>query len=117
MPPQRLCRLDEIADPGAKGPFAVGRPEDRLKIFLVRRGAAVWGWIDSCPHAGAPLEMEPDQFFDITGEYLLCSLHGAHFHPKSGSCVLGPCRGRGLTPYPVHHRNDEVLVGNPTEEP
>jgi nitrite reductase/ring-hydroxylating ferredoxin subunit len=106
-----LCRLDDIPDPGCRGPFII----DGQKIFLYRKGARVWAWVDSCPHARAPLEMEPDRFLDITGEYLLCSLHGAHFDPQTGECVLGPCRGRGLSTYPVFIHNGKVVRSHSTD--
>ncbi len=106
-----LCHLDDISDPGCKGPFTI----DGQKIFLYRKGGRVWAWVDSCPHARAPLEMEADRFLDITGEYLLCSLHGAHFDPQTGECVLGPCRGRGLLAYPTIIHNGKVIRSHPTD--
>jgi Ferredoxin subunits of nitrite reductase and ring-hydroxylating dioxygenases len=110
-----LCALAEIADPGAKGPFIVEHGGARLTVFVVRRGAEAWGWVDSCPHAGAPLEMEPDGFLDLARDHILCSLHGARFEMDSGLCVAGPCRGHGLKSYPVHIRNGMVTGGRPTE--
>lgn len=114
MPDHILCDLADIASPGCKGPFTVSHDGVQVAAFLYRKGAKVWGWVDSCPHARAPLEMEPDRFLDLTGEYLVCSLHGAHFEPRTGACVLGPCRGRSLTAYPVHIRNGKVIGGSPT---
>lgn len=101
-----LCLLTDLPDPGAKGPFRVGD----VSVFIVRHGRRVRGFVDSCPHAFAPLEMEPDRFLDLTGEYVLCSLHGAHFDPDSGACVLGPCRGRRLTAYPLRIHNGIVFA-------
>ncbi|MBX9634400.1 MAG: Rieske 2Fe-2S domain-containing protein [Magnetospirillum sp.] len=111
---QILCDLADIADPGCKGPFTVAVQGAKMAVFLYRKGGKVWGWVDSCPHAQAPLEMEPDRFLNLTGEYLLCSLHGAHFDPKTGECVLGPCRGRSLGAYPVLIRNGKVIGASPT---
>lgn len=104
-----LCALADLPDPGAKGPFRVGG----TNIFVVRHGARVRAFVDSCPHAGAPLEMEPDQFLDLTRGYVLCSLHGAHFDPADGTCVLGPCRGRRLTAYPIRIQ-DQWIIANPS---
>jgi nitrite reductase/ring-hydroxylating ferredoxin subunit len=51
---QRLCRLAEIPDQEAKG-FTIEGAEGRLEILVYRTGAAVHGYINSCPHVGSPL--------------------------------------------------------------
>lgn len=107
-----LCRLDEIPDPGARGPFAVELDGGRAAVFVVRRGGEVFAYVDSCPHAGAPLEMEPDRFLDLTGTEILCSLHGARFALESGLCVAGPCRGRRLRPYPIRVSHGTIMGGS-----
>ena len=42
----RLCRLDEIGDPGAKG-FRFREGEAVFSGFVVRRGGMVAGYVDS----------------------------------------------------------------------
>lgn len=101
-----LCALDAIPDPGAKGPFTVGGKT----VFVVRSGGKVYAYEDSCPHAFAPLEMEPDRFLDITGTTVLCTMHGAHFDIATGACVAGPCKGRRLTVYPIGIHNGKVIA-------
>lgn len=81
-----------------------GRPVGRnlgdgaraLPVILVRAGGMVTAYLNSCPHAGVRLDWRPDDFLDYTGDYLLCSMHGALFEPSSGVCVAGPCRGSRL---------------------
>lgn len=107
MSEQVLCLLSDLADPGAKGPFRVGS----VDVFVVRQGDSIRAWENSCPHAFAPLEMEPDRFLDLTGTYVLCTLHGAHFEPDSGVCVLGPCKGRHLTAYPIRIDHGKIIAG------
>lgn len=102
-----LCLLSDLSDPGAKGPFRVGT----VDVFVVRQGDVIRAWENSCPHAFAPLEMEPDRFLDLTGTYVLCTLHGAHFEPDSGACVLGPCKGRHLTAYPIRIDHGKIIAG------
>jgi nitrite reductase/ring-hydroxylating ferredoxin subunit len=94
-----------LADPGARG-FEVG---DQA-VIAVRVGQAVYGWVNSCPHVGVQLDIEPDRFFDFTGHYLLCSYHGAIFLPNTGHCVRGPCRGQGLQPFPLRIDGGMVVV-------
>lgn len=61
----------------------------------------VSAFVNRCPHAGTPLNMFPERFYDRSGEFLLCSTHGALFQPSDGLCVRGPCVGQCLTPLPV----------------
>jgi len=103
-----LCALDDLADPGSKG-FAVGARE----IFVVRRGAAVHGYENSCPHTGSPLDWMPDQFLNLDGDLIQCSTHHALFRIEDGACVAGPCTGRGLQPVGVAVIEGQVVVVGP----
>ena len=99
-PGTRLCALAEIADPGAKG--FLFREGDALFLgFVVRRGEAVVGYIDRCPHVGMPLAMTPDRYLTREGDLILCASHGALFRIADGMCVGGPCAGRGLHEWAV----------------
>lgn len=110
MSEQLLCLVDDLPDPGTKGPFRLGDKS----VFVVRHGASVRVWEDSCPHAFVPLEMEPDRFLDITGTYVLCTMHGAHFDPTDGQCVMGPCKGRRLTAVAARVDHGKVIAALPT---
>jgi nitrite reductase/ring-hydroxylating ferredoxin subunit len=97
MPDTRLCRFDELADPDSRG-FEVelgGTPES---ILVVRRGEAVHGYINRCPHAGSPLDWMPDQFLSLDKQHIQCATHDALFTLEGGECVPGPCVGDRLTP-------------------
>jgi nitrite reductase/ring-hydroxylating ferredoxin subunit len=95
-----LCRLEELADPGAKGfDFRVG--EAMFMGFVVRLGDQAVGYVDSCPHAGWPLAAEPDRYLTRRGDQIFCSGHAAVFRPQDGFCTCGPCEGLSLTPWPV----------------
>jgi nitrite reductase/ring-hydroxylating ferredoxin subunit len=91
-----LCRLDELADPGALG-FVCGEDAARRSVFVVRKGGRVYGYANVCPHAGAPLDWMPGVFLDEEGKFLCCGSHGALFGIEDGLCVAGPCRGARLT--------------------
>ncbi|GAB5470422.1 MAG: Rieske 2Fe-2S domain-containing protein [Rhodospirillales bacterium] len=93
--PRALCRLDEIPDGGAKG-FDLGADYDPREVFLVREGDQVYGYVNSCPHLGTPLEMMDDEFVNDDG-YILCSTHGALFEADNGACIAGPCYGEYLS--------------------
>ncbi len=93
MPGKALCRLDDIADPGSKG-----FEHDDLSIFVIRRGGAVTGYVNSCPHTRGPLDWIEGQFLDLSGQHIVCATHGAMFRISDGHCIAGPCAGDKLTP-------------------
>lgn len=95
-----LCGLESLADPGARN-FVLQIGEAYFHGFVVRRGEAVTGFVDRCPHAGLPLAQELDRYLTRDGDYVMCSWHGALFRPDDGYCVGGPCAGRSLEPWPV----------------
>jgi nitrite reductase/ring-hydroxylating ferredoxin subunit len=88
-----LCRLDELEEGCARGFPDVGDGADH-GIFLVRRNNRVFGYINRCPHTGAPLEWMPDQFLSLDGKFIQCTVHGALFEVDTGLCIHGPCLNR-----------------------
>jgi nitrite reductase/ring-hydroxylating ferredoxin subunit len=106
-PDTRLCALDEIRDPGAKG-FFFRAGEQIFMGFVVRRGDEVRGFLDRCPHTGTPLAAAPDRYLTREGDLIVCSTHGAMFRPSDGLCLAGPCESRSLWSWPVRLVGDEV---------
>ena len=106
----RLCRLDEIADPGARN-FFLQLGEERFIGFAVRKDGAVHGYVDRCPHAGNPLAMELDQYLTPDAALIKCDWHGAGFRIDDGVCVVGPCPGARLTPWPVRVDDGWLVTG------
>ncbi len=108
-----LCRLEELADPGARGfAFPAGEGEGARPFlgFLVRRGEEVRGFVDSCPHVGAPLPSADGRYLTRRGDFVVCFNHGALFRPDDGVCVAGPCVKLALRPWPVQVRDGEVVT-------
>lgn len=103
-----LCRLDDIEDGEGKG-FVLGEGTARREIFVVREAEAVYGYENVCPHAGTPLDWEPDRFMNADGSYLMCHTHGALFRIEDGYCVAGPCAGTSLTPVAVRLAEDGAV--------
>lgn len=95
-----LGPLDLIAD-GAARAFVLQMRAGRFHGFVVRRGTAVAGFVDRCPHMGLPLAQVLDQYLSADGAYIQCSWHGALFEVADGRCVGGPCAGQRLMPWPV----------------
>jgi nitrite reductase/ring-hydroxylating ferredoxin subunit len=99
-PGLRLCELSALGDPGAQG-FVFGADGATFRGFVVRRGDRVAGYLDRCPHIGAPLALTPTAYLTGRGDHIICATHGALFRPDDGRCVAGPCVGRPLQPWPV----------------
>ena len=111
--PIRLCGLEDLPDPGARG-FQVGGGDWPLELFLVRRADSVWGYVNRCPHAGHPLNWLPDRFLTRDSTLILCSSHGACFELDTGLCVGGPCPGESLQRVTLDVAEDGVFVAQNT---
>jgi nitrite reductase/ring-hydroxylating ferredoxin subunit len=104
-----LGPLDLIADGGARN-YVLQIGDKRFHGFVARRGEAVFGYVDRCPHQGLPLAQELDQYLTPDGGLIQCSWHGAVFTVETGACVGGPCVGSRLTPWPVEARDGRVVT-------
>ena len=109
---QVLCRLAEIEDGEGKG-FVLGEGLDQLDIVVLRAGERVFGYVNSCPHTGTPLEWIEDEFMSEDGGHVMCHTHGALFQVEDGYCIAGPCAGDRLTPISleVDAEGQVILVG------
>jgi nitrite reductase/ring-hydroxylating ferredoxin subunit len=104
-----ICCLDQLDDPGSRA-FTAGTGDWPLRGFVVRRGSDAFAYVNRCPHAGHPLNWQPDQFLSSTRTLILCCSHGAQFMIDSGRCVAGPCVGSELTRIAVKIVGGKVLL-------
>jgi nitrite reductase/ring-hydroxylating ferredoxin subunit len=113
-----ICAVEELGDPGARG-FTLGEGEWPLRGFVVRRGDAIRAYVNHCPHAGFPLNWQPDVFLAPDGQLIRCIMHGALFEIETGDCVAGPCMGHGLQPLSIRVLDGYVLLEDdvPLEDP
>ena len=114
---RRLCLLMDIPDGEGRGFVLEEAEADRLSrgirdIFVVRCGQEVYGYANSCPHAGSPLDWVEDQFMTRDKRRIMCATHGAEFEIRDGRCVVGPCQGDSLPRLDVAVCNGEVLLKN-----
>lgn len=114
MSEHRLCRLADLADPGARGFEVTDVAGTAWRLLLVRRGEHAFLYQNQCPHAGVPLDWMPDQFFDMSGSFLQCATHGALFTLEEGRCLSGPCVGDHLRALPLEARADGLWACLPT---
>ncbi len=105
----QLCRLSEIPDNGSKG-YTAKTASGPVELFLVRNGTQVHGYLNRCPHTSVNLDWVPDQFLDISDQFIQCSTHGALFRIHDGYCIYGPCTGDSLTAVNLLIENEAVQL-------
>jgi nitrite reductase/ring-hydroxylating ferredoxin subunit len=104
-----VCALAELDDPGARA-FTIGRGDWPLRGLVVRRGTEVHAYVNRCPHAGHPLNLQTHEFLTFDRSLVLCRSHGALFEITTGLCVAGPCAGARLRRVPVEVAGGYVLL-------
>ena len=104
-----LCHLNELADTGSKGNRVI-IGDAVQNIFVVRRNGLVYGYINSCPHTGGPLDWMPDQFLSFDKRHIQCATHDALFRLDNGICVAGPCAGDRLTAVPLQLESGNIYL-------
>ncbi|PCI46132.1 MAG: ferredoxin [Alphaproteobacteria bacterium] len=104
-----LCVLSDIKEGQAKE-FSYRSGDDRVEIFIQRRGDEVFAYENSCPHAYLPLNMKEGIFTEKSGKYFMCQNHGALFDIRSGQCLGGPCNGQGLTKIEIELKEGDIIA-------
>jgi len=108
-----LCKLDElIGDPATKN-VVLGAGEDELDIVIVQTKGARHAYINCCPHQFIPLETFPNHFLTEDKKFFVCSGHGARFELDTGTCVYGPCLGKGLDPLLTVEKDGALYLSEP----
>ncbi len=104
-----ICRLNDLPVRGSRG-FSVSTPGGAQDIFLVRQRGRVFGYRNSCPHTGGPLDWVPDQFLNLEENLIQCATHDALFRIEDGLCLKGPCAGQSLKALAVEVNGDRVSI-------
>ena len=108
LPPQALCGSAELAERGRAYVFDVLHFREPAHAFVLRFEGRVVAYLNRCAHVPTEMDWQPGEFLDSSKEYILCSIHGAAYEPRTGRCVGGPC-GRGrLTELRVEERDGQV---------
>jgi len=105
-----ICAASELVELGRGVRFELERSGQSQPAFVVRFDGQLRAFLSQCGHIPVELDWQEGEFFDYTRLYLICSTHGALYHPASGHCVGGRCAGRGLIPVPVVERDGQVYV-------
>lgn len=109
--PQRLiCASSALLDGGDGVRFEVPGYGGPQPAFVVRHEGEVHAFLNRCAHVPVELDWMPGKFFDLTGFYLICAVHGAQYELGRGRCVIGPCKGRSLTKLAVAEHDGGVYL-------
>ena len=106
---REICTLADMPPDAARGFTLYGDDHEKLELIIWRRGDALTGFVNQCPHMGLPLETFPDRFLSADGDALICSAHGARFH-FDGACFDGPCRGQNLRRVALSVRDGRIYL-------
>lgn len=104
-----ICTLELPGELEARGTDP-SPGDERKRFFAVRKNGRYYAYRNNCPHAGAPLNWNTNQFLTYDNQFLLCSLHGAIFEIETGHCVDGPCKGERLTPAPFEIVDGRIVI-------
>jgi nitrite reductase/ring-hydroxylating ferredoxin subunit len=106
--PQALCDASRLQDDGLAYVFDVVHLREPARAFALRFDGRVVAYLNRCVHVPAEMDWLPGQFLDSERAFIICSIHGAVYEPRTGRCAGGPC-GRGrLTPIEVLERDGRV---------
>jgi len=109
-----ICDSSSLESEGLGHKFVVQHSGQQLNTFVLRFRGNVYGYLNQCPHLFLELDYEEGEFFDISGDYIICANHGALFEPESGKCVSGPCYESSLEPIPVIESDSVVMLDDDT---
>ncbi len=94
--PQHLCASEDLRESDGAFTFDVLEHGRVSPAFAVRFEGRAVAYLNRCAHVPAEMDWQPGQFWDADQRFIICSVHGALYEPRSGVCVLGPCPGKRL---------------------
>lgn len=102
-----LCNSADLLEGGLAVPFDVVHGGQTCRAFAIRFEGQVHAYLNRCTHVAMEMDYQEGKFFDDSGQWLLCSTHGAAYSPDTGECAGGPCRG-GLVKIELSEKDGVV---------
>lgn len=99
-----LCHAVELQERAEAVPFDLVYCGRNARGFAIRFEGQVHAYLNQCAHVPMEMDYQPNQFFDTSGQWLICATHGALYSPETGQCRGGPCRS-GLIKIAVSERD------------
>jgi nitrite reductase/ring-hydroxylating ferredoxin subunit len=108
--PVLICPSAALADSGRAVRFRCTADGEDKPAFVIRYGGRVYAYVNACRHIPVELDCNEGELFDLSGHYLICSMHGARYEADTGFCVYGPCAGSRLRRLPAQERDGMVYL-------
>ena len=105
---QLLCEAVDLTERGKAVVFDVVHFRQPARAFALRFDGQVVAYLNRCLHVPTEMDWQEGEFLDRDREFIMCSIHGAAYEPRSGRCAGGPCGKGSLTPLRVEERNGRV---------
>ncbi|MFX1679453.1 Rieske 2Fe-2S domain-containing protein [Mitsuaria sp. CC2] len=109
LPPVPLCASSELEERGRAHTFDVLQFRQPATAFALRFDGEVVAYLNRCAHVPTEMDWQEGEFLDSKKEYIICSIHGAAYHPRDGRCVTGMCGRFGLTKLDVREQDGQVF--------
>ena len=103
-----ICAADQVQEGGKGVRFPVTAGGEDCTAFVVRFAQQPRAYLNRCAHVPMELDWNEGEFFESSGEYLMCATHGALYEPTTGRCAGGPCRGGKLHPLTVNEHDNQL---------
>jgi len=104
-----ICAADQVQEGGKGVRFPVTAGGEDGTAFVVRFAQQPRAYLNRCAHVPMELDWNEGEFFESSGEYLMCATHGALYEPTTGRCAGGPCRGGKLHPVTVTEHDNQLF--------
>lgn len=91
-----LCPSSRLQEGGPALAFDVLYAGQSCRAFAFRYQGQAHAYLNRCAHVAMEMDYQEGQFFDDSGQWLLCATHGAVYEPATGRCIEGPCCGASL---------------------
>ncbi len=108
LPPVRLCDSATLEERGRAHTFHVLHFRQPATAFALRFDGQVVAYLNRCAHVPTEMDWQEGEFLDSRKEFIICSIHGAVYHPLDGRCVTGMCGRIGLTKLDVRECDGQV---------
>ncbi|GIX23133.1 MULTISPECIES: Rieske 2Fe-2S domain-containing protein [Caldimonas] len=103
-----LCDSQTLTERGKAVLFEVRLWNEPVRAFALRFEGRAVAYVNRCAHVPAEMDWQPGEFLDDSREWIICSIHGAVYDPRTGECVAGPCARARLIEVPVGEHEGKV---------
>ena len=87
-------------------------PDWPVSLMLLKKEGKYFCYLNKCPHAGHPLNLEIDKFLGPEETDIICRSHGARFSIDTGECFFGPCVDKSLIGLKIKVESEYIFLSD-----